>query len=68
MSGPTGQFLGRDGTTRRAIAEHSLRDALAVPEPDRVAGRRVLVVDDVSSEGFSLREMAGLVFARKKGG
>ena len=57
-----------------------LRDALAVPEPDRVAGRRVLVVDDVSSEGFSLREMAGvlhsagatevagLVFARKKGG
>lgn len=79
-SGPTGQFLGRSVQTRQAIAEHSLRDALAVPEPDRVAGRRVLVVDDVYSEGFSLREMArvlrlagaaevgGLVFARKKGG
>jgi len=79
-AGPTGQFLGRSVATRRAIAEHSLRDALAVPEPERVAGRRVLVVDDVYSEGFSLREMArvlvrsgaeevaGLVFARRKGG
>ena len=79
-SGPTGQFLGRGVETRRAIAEHSLRKALAVPEPDRVAGKRVLVVDDVYSEGFSLREMArvlvaagavevaGLVLARRKGG
>lgn len=77
---PTGQFLGRSVQTRRAIAEHSLRNALAVPEPHRVVGRRVLVLDDVYSEGFSLREMArvlrlagaaevaGLVFARKKGG
>ena len=66
--------------TRRAIAEHSLRKALAVPRPDLVAGRRVLVLDDVYSEGFSLREMArvlvaagaaevaGLVLARRKGG
>ena len=79
-SGPTGQFLGRSVETRRAIAEHSLRDALAVPRPDLVAGRRVLVLDDVYSEGFSLREMArvlmaagaaevaGLVLARRKGG
>ena len=79
-SGPTGQFLGRSVETRRAIAEHSLRSALAVPEPERVAGKRVLVMDDVFSEGFSLREMAralneagaaevaGLVFARRKGG
>ena len=79
-SGPTGQFLGRSVETRRAIAEHSLRDALAVPRPDLVAGRRILVLDDVYSEGFSLREMArvlvkagaaevaGLVLARRKGG
>ena len=78
--GPTGQFLGRSVATRRAIAEHSLRDALAVPAPELVAGRRVLVLDDVYSEGFSLREMArvlsgagaaevaGLVLARRKGG
>ena len=79
-SAPSGQFLGRGVETRRAIAEHSLRKVLAVPEPERVAGRRVVVMDDVYSEGFSLREMArvlreagaaevaGLVFARKKGG
>ncbi len=79
-SGPTGQFLGRSVQTRRAIAEHSLRDALAVPSLELVAGRRILVLDDVYSEGFSLREMArvlvgagaaevaGLVLARRKGG
>jgi len=79
-AGPTGQFLGRSVETRRAIAEHSLRKALAVPRPELVAGRRILVLDDVYSEGFSLREMArvlkgagatevaGLVLARRKGG
>jgi predicted amidophosphoribosyltransferase len=79
-SGPTGQFLGRSVETRRAIAEHSLRKALAVPRPELVVGRRILVLDDIYSEGFSLREMArvlvgagaaevaGLVLARRKGG
>jgi predicted amidophosphoribosyltransferase len=76
---PTGRFLGIGVDERRAIAEGELRRALAVPEPDRVAGRRVLVIDDAYSEGFTLREMAralrragaaevaGLVFARRKG-
>ena len=79
-SGPTGRFLGIGAEERRAIAEGELRAALSVPEPERVVGRRVLVLDDVYSEGFSLREMArtllaagaaevaGLVFARRKGG
>ena len=79
-SAPSGQFLGRGVETRRAIAEHGLRKVLSVPEPERVAGKRVVVIDDVYSEGFSLREMArvlrqagaaevaGLVLARKKGG
>jgi predicted amidophosphoribosyltransferase len=79
-SGPTGRFLGISAAERRRIAEGELRAALSVPEPERVAGRRVLVFDDVYSEGFSLREMArvlldagaaevaGLVFARRKGG
>ncbi len=77
---PTGRFLGIGVEERRAIAEGELRAALAVPDPGRVAGRRVIVIDDVYSEGFSLREMAralrragatevaGLVFARRKGG
>ena len=79
-SQPTGRFLGIDPEARRRIAEGELRAALSVPEPDRVAGRRILVFDDVYSEGFSLREMArvllgagavevaGIVLARRKGG
>lgn len=77
---PTGQFLGKSPRERGEIAEGQLRDALSVSEPDLVAGRRVLVFDDVYSEGFSMREMAralvragaaevsGLVLARRKGG
>jgi predicted amidophosphoribosyltransferase len=79
-SGPTGRFLGISAAERRRIAEGELRAALSVPEPEQVMGRRVLVFDDVYSEGFSLREMArvllgagatevaGLVLARRKGG
>ena len=78
-SAPTGRFLGLGVAERRAIAEGPLREALSVPEPGRVAGRRVLVFDDVYSEGYSLREMAralrragaaevaGLVLTRRKG-
>ena len=78
-SGPTGRFLGIGVEARRGIAEGDLRAALAVADPGIVAGKRVLVFDDVYSEGFSLREMArvlrlagaaevaGLVFCRKKG-
>ncbi len=79
-SGPTGRFLGISPQARQHIAEGELRAALSVPAPDRIAGRRVLVFDDVYSEGFSLREMArvllaagatevaGLVLTRRKGG
>jgi predicted amidophosphoribosyltransferase len=76
---PTGRFLGIGVEERRAIAEGELRSALRVPDPAQVEGRRVLVIDDAYSEGFTLREMArtlnragaaevaGLVFARRKG-
>ncbi|MDP9416507.1 MAG: hypothetical protein M3P48_01395 [Actinomycetota bacterium] len=77
--GPTDRFLGLGTQERRVIAEGSLRAVLTVPRPERVAGRRILVFDDVYSEGFSLREMArtlrlagavevaGLVLTRRKG-
>ena len=76
---PTGRFMGIGVEERRTIAEGELRSALTVPEPDRVRGKRVLVFDDVYSEGYSMREMArvlrragaadvdGLVLARRKG-
>jgi predicted amidophosphoribosyltransferase len=79
-SGPTARFLGISAEARRQIAEGELRRLLSVPEPERVVGKRVLVFDDIYSEGFSLREMArvlrlagaaevaGLVLARRKGG
>lgn len=43
---------------RRQIAEGPLRSALRVPDPSRVAGRRILVFDDVFTEGFTIREVA----------
>jgi predicted amidophosphoribosyltransferase len=49
-----GLSLGR----RRACAEGELRQALRIPEPGRVAGARLLVVDDVFTEGSTLREVA----------
>jgi predicted amidophosphoribosyltransferase len=76
---PTGRFLGLGVEERRVIAEGELRNALQVPNPHRVQSKRVLVIDDAYSEGFSLREMAlalrqagavevaGLVCARRKG-
>jgi predicted amidophosphoribosyltransferase len=43
---------------RRRCAEGPLRQALRVPNPGDVAGRRILVVDDVFTEGSTLREVA----------
>jgi predicted amidophosphoribosyltransferase len=43
---------------RKAIAEGPLRAALRVPEREVVAGKRLLVVDDVFTEGFTIREVA----------
>jgi predicted amidophosphoribosyltransferase len=49
------------GSTRRdrvTIASRELRVALEVPDPRRVRGARLLVVDDVLAEGSTLREVA----------
>jgi predicted amidophosphoribosyltransferase len=43
---------------RRACAEGQLRRALVVPDRDLVAGLRILVIDDVFTEGSTLREVA----------
>jgi predicted amidophosphoribosyltransferase len=54
----TTPFRGRSWQRRREIAETELRQALAVPDPDLVAGKRMLVYDDVYTEGLTLREVA----------
>jgi predicted amidophosphoribosyltransferase len=73
----TPPMSGRTRWERAALAEAALRPALVVPDRRRVAGRRILVVDDVLTEGSSLREVAmalrtagaeevaGLVLARR---
>lgn len=43
---------------RRAIAEGPLRAALDVPDEDLVSGQRVLVFDDVFTDGLRAREVA----------
>lgn len=75
--GPTPALAGRSRPDRRVLAEDRLRRALRVPDPKAVAGRRLLVVDDVFTEGSTLREVArvlvqagadevaGLVLARQ---
>jgi predicted amidophosphoribosyltransferase len=43
---------------RKKIAEGPLRGALRVPDPKAVAGKRILVFDDVFTDGFTIREVA----------
>jgi predicted amidophosphoribosyltransferase len=51
MSGATRQ-------ERLTIASQEVRPALEVRQPSRVAGARLLVIDDVLAEGSTLREVA----------
>lgn len=54
----TRRLVGHNWQSRRHIAEGELRAALRVPVPTLVAGKRILVVDDVFTEGFTIREVA----------
>ena len=55
---PTRQMAGLRFGERAVIAETELRPALRVLTPERVAGRRILVYDDVLTCGLTLREVA----------
>jgi len=55
---PTERFVDKGWKERRAIAEGPLREALLVPDPDRVRGKRIVVFDDVFTEGLRMREVA----------
>jgi predicted amidophosphoribosyltransferase len=73
----TPAMTGRRRWERGLAAEGALRRALRVEQPDRVAGARVLVLDDVLTAGATLSEVAralrragaaevaGLVLARR---
>ncbi|MDE2038992.1 MAG: ComF family protein [Elusimicrobia bacterium] len=65
---------------RREQRERELRDAFACPQPERVAGKRLWIIDDVCTSGASLEGCAralleagaasvrGFVFARQAKG
>jgi phosphoribosyl transferase-like protein len=48
----------RDWHERHRIAKEEIRPALEVLRPELVDGRRVLVFDDVFTDGLTLREVA----------
>jgi len=59
----TPRLSGRTRWERERIAQGPLRSALVVGAPAAVAGARVLVVDDVFTEGSSLQEVARCLLA-----
>lgn len=54
----TPRMQGLSWSQRQRVAAGPLRAALAVPDPSAVAAARVLVFDDVLTEGSTLREVA----------
>jgi predicted amidophosphoribosyltransferase len=54
----TTPLVGNGWKKRREIAEGELRNSLSVPSPNLVAGKNILVFDDVFTDGFTLREVA----------
>jgi predicted amidophosphoribosyltransferase len=54
----TESMTGKSYRERRVLAESEIRDALQVPDPARTRGRRIVVVDDVFTDGLTLREVA----------
>jgi predicted amidophosphoribosyltransferase len=54
----TPAMQGRSWSGRQEIATGPLRRSLVVPAPRGVAGARILVLDDVLTEGGTLREVA----------
>ncbi len=60
----TTPFTGNGWKKRREIAEQELRPALSIPNPALVTGKKVLVYDDVLTDGFTMREVARLLRAK----
>jgi predicted amidophosphoribosyltransferase len=54
----TASMVGKGFKARRDVAETEIRAALVVPDPDRTTGKRILVYDDVFTDGLTLNEVA----------
>lgn len=51
-------MVGKNWKQRRVVAEGSLRDSLRITSPARARGKRILVYDDVFTDGQTLNEVA----------
>jgi predicted amidophosphoribosyltransferase len=57
-SAATTPFRGKRWKTRYDIAELEIRPALRIPNSEELQGKRILVYDDVYTEGLTLRAVA----------
>jgi predicted amidophosphoribosyltransferase len=57
-TGPTTPLVNRSWQERQAICEVELPPVLEVPDPARVQGKKVLLYDDVFTDGLNLNAMA----------
>jgi len=62
----TSKMTGNGWAERKYIAQTDLRDALAIPNPQKTAGKVILVYDDVFTGGLTLNEIARCL--KEKGG
>jgi predicted amidophosphoribosyltransferase len=53
----TEPFVGKRWGERKKIAETELRSAIAISDTSLTKGKRILVYDDVFTDGFTLREV-----------
>ena len=60
-TGPTPPMVGNGYQERRRIAEGPLRDALRVTRVQDIRRKRVLVYDDVFTDGLTLNEVARIL-------
>ncbi len=57
-TGPTPALVGLKWSARRDVCRDELPKVLRVPDPARVEGRRILVYDDVFTDGLNLNAVA----------
>ena len=57
-TGPTPPLVGLSWSARRDVCRDAVPKVLQVPDPARVNGRRVLVYDDVFTDGLNLNAVA----------
>jgi predicted amidophosphoribosyltransferase len=67
LTEPVRRFAGKTFQQRLAIADEQLRKAIKVVDPKRIAGKDILVYDDVFTTGLTLNTVATVLKANGAG-